>query len=170
MLLPKRPSSFTPQEPDKRAKVRDVRKKHDHIDYVFKVRKDLELEWFDIVTVVACRRAQNPSISTDGAAKRGAAHATASKAASVHSDDDESEGEDVSAGDSAGEDDEGLYEEDEYEESDEEPGKVGVVVGRLMRRHEIRSTFWTDMEEPSQDTAALAFDVFDRYDASPPYD
>ena len=56
--------------------------------------------------------------------------------------------------------------DDEYaEEEDEDDGhgvKLGVVWGRLIPRSFIRKNFWAAMEEPSQDTAALGFNIFDR--------
>lgn len=93
-------------------------------------------------------------------------------------DDDEIDNSEVEDEDeednSGGEEDDSEDEEgyDEYDECDEEDSeseektgskRIGGVFARLMRRGEIRSDFWRDMEEPSQDTAALAFDIFDRY-------
>lgn len=56
--------------------------------------------------------------------------------------------------------------DDEYaEEEGEDDGhgvQLGVVFGRIMHRSFIRRSFWAAMEEPSQDTAALGFNIFDR--------
>ena len=41
--------------------------------------------------------------------------------------------------------------------------EVGRAFGRIMRRDQIRHDFWTNIEEPSQDTSCLGFTVFDRY-------
>lgn len=41
--------------------------------------------------------------------------------------------------------------------------RIANCVANLIYRHEIRGTFYADMEEPSQDTSALAFELFDRY-------
>jgi GNAT superfamily N-acetyltransferase len=40
---------------------------------------------------------------------------------------------------------------------------IGRGYGRYIKRGLIRSTFWRDMEEPSQDLSTIAFEVFDRY-------
>jgi len=64
--------------------------------------------------------------------------------------------------------DESLHEFDPYAEEDDEDEdegcgvRLGSVGGRIMRRSFIRPNFWRDMEEPSEDTAALAFNLFDR--------
>lgn len=41
--------------------------------------------------------------------------------------------------------------------------EIGYGLGRYIRRERIKATFWRDMEEPSQDMADLAFEVFDKY-------
>ncbi|KAI9836044.1 MAG: hypothetical protein M1819_001655 [Sarea resinae] len=41
--------------------------------------------------------------------------------------------------------------------------KIGYCEGKLIRRNQIRSTFYDSMEEPSRETSLLAFDLFDRY-------
>ena len=40
---------------------------------------------------------------------------------------------------------------------------IGHALGRYICREQIRSNFWRDMEEPSQDMADIAFGLFDRY-------
>jgi len=40
---------------------------------------------------------------------------------------------------------------------------IGRAFGRYIKRDLIRPTFWRDMEEPSEELAAVAFGVFDRY-------
>lgn len=75
----------------------------------------------------------------------------------LREDDDDEEDED----DNAMRD---FEEMDGYEESEDDmSGSIGSVFGRLINRAAIRRNFWRDMEEPSQDTAALAFNIFDRY-------
>lgn len=41
--------------------------------------------------------------------------------------------------------------------------EVGRGYGKYVRRDRIASQFWQSMEEPSQDLASVAFEVFDRY-------
>lgn len=41
--------------------------------------------------------------------------------------------------------------------------KIGKGLGRFVKRDHIRSDFWRDMEEPCEELANIAFDVFDRY-------
>ncbi len=41
--------------------------------------------------------------------------------------------------------------------------RVGYCQGKLIRRRQIRATFYHEMEEPSTETSLLAFDLFDRY-------
>lgn len=41
--------------------------------------------------------------------------------------------------------------------------KIGSCLARLIRRGQMRASFWLEMEEPSQETADLAFELFDRY-------
>jgi GNAT superfamily N-acetyltransferase len=40
--------------------------------------------------------------------------------------------------------------------------QVAYCDAKLIRRRQIR-TFWSDMEEPTQETSSLAFDLFDRF-------
>ena len=40
---------------------------------------------------------------------------------------------------------------------------IGRALSRYVNRDWIRSHFWRDMEEPSEDMASIAFDIFDRY-------
>ena len=47
--------------------------------------------------------------------------------------------------------------------SDKKSKRIANCVSKLIHRDQIRGTFYADMEEPSQDTSALAFDLFDRY-------
>jgi len=95
----------------------------------------------------------------------------------VSAEDDESEsaGEEDDQFETTEEDDDESYsaEEDtdhvnddfdyDSDESEEDAHAVGYVIARLMRRGLIANTFWEDMEEPSQDTSALGFDIFDRF-------
>ncbi|KAK6222381.1 hypothetical protein LQW54_001081 [Pestalotiopsis sp. IQ-011] len=41
--------------------------------------------------------------------------------------------------------------------------KIGSCVARLIRRGQMRMSFWSEMEEPSEETSDLAFELFDRY-------
>jgi len=78
-------------------------------------------------------------------------------------DDDKDEPEDDDDGDDEDFDELDPYAEEDDEDGDEGHGvRLGSVGGRIMRRSFIRPNFWRDMEEPSQDTAALAFNMFDR--------
>lgn len=40
---------------------------------------------------------------------------------------------------------------------------IGYCNGKLIRRNEIRNTFYEEMEEPTAETSKLAFNLFDRY-------
>ena len=85
---------------------------------------------------------------------------------SIGEEDDQSESteEDDDESQSVEEDTDHLDEDFDYDtdESEEDIHAVGYVIARLMRRGLIANTFWEDMEEPSQDTSALAFDIFNR--------
>lgn len=85
---------------------------------------------------------------------------------SIGKDDDHSETseEDDHESYSEEEDADDLIEDFDYDsdESEEDAHAVGYVIARLMRRGLITNTFWEDMEEPSQDTSALGFEIFDR--------
>jgi GNAT superfamily N-acetyltransferase len=41
--------------------------------------------------------------------------------------------------------------------------QIGFCDGKLIRREKIRDVFYSSMEEPSEETCLLAFDLFDRY-------
>lgn len=47
--------------------------------------------------------------------------------------------------------------------SEEDEGHIGHCDGKLIRRGDIRATFWSNLEEPTAETSFLAFDLFDRY-------
>lgn len=47
--------------------------------------------------------------------------------------------------------------------SSSKESKIGSCLARLIRRGQMRASFWLEMEEPSQETADLAFELFDRY-------
>lgn len=44
-----------------------------------------------------------------------------------------------------------------------EHSQVAYCNAKLIRRAHMRSAFWVEMEEPSQETSDLAFELFDRY-------
>lgn len=70
--------------------------------------------------------------------------------------------------DASDDEDRDLHLDDEDESDDEDgeydpgPHVIGRAFGRLIRRDAIRSTFWSAMEEPSEDTSYLGFEIFDR--------
>jgi len=73
----------------------------------------------------------------------------------LYEDDEDEDEDDISR--SHHEDDD--YDEfDEEEEEDDISDAMGSVFARIVHRHKIRSTFWRDMEEPSQDTCKYLFD------------
>lgn len=41
--------------------------------------------------------------------------------------------------------------------------QIGKCFAKLIRRDKMRESFWFEMEKPAQETADLAFDLFDRY-------
>ncbi len=41
--------------------------------------------------------------------------------------------------------------------------QIGYCEAKLIRRSQIRATFYDDMDEPSRDTSLVAFELFDRY-------
>lgn len=41
--------------------------------------------------------------------------------------------------------------------------RIATCDAKLIRRDQIRSAFWIEMEEPTEETSSLAFDLFDRY-------
>lgn len=41
--------------------------------------------------------------------------------------------------------------------------QIGSCTAQLIRRETIRAAFWTEMDQPTQETQNLAFDLFDRY-------
>lgn len=47
--------------------------------------------------------------------------------------------------------------------SDSEHKHIGRGFGELIRRGRMRHSFYDDLEQPSQDTSRLTFDLFDRY-------
>lgn len=49
------------------------------------------------------------------------------------------------------------------DDSDSDEIQVGYCDGKLIRREDIRVKFWFAMEEPTEETCSLAFDLFDRY-------
>lgn len=51
-----------------------------------------------------------------------------------------------------------------YQQNNRSPVKqVGDCRAFLIRRNQIADTFWDDMEEPEDETAKLAFELFDRF-------
>ncbi|KAJ6112318.1 hypothetical protein N7523_008379 [Penicillium sp. IBT 18751x] len=55
----------------------------------------------------------------------------------------------------------GLIFNQDNSDSDKTP--VGYCDGKLIRREKIRDKFWFAMEQPTEETCSLAFDLFDRY-------
>jgi hypothetical protein len=49
-----------------------------------------------------------------------------------------------------------------HDDSDSGEVQVGYCDGKLIRREDIRVKFWFAMEQPTEETSSLAFDLFDR--------
>jgi hypothetical protein len=144
------------------------------VTFKFRLRESVEsFEWLKDVSVVAFQTpsGQNDELILDIKLKKEKKRPSASEIIAKMRKDmalggDDDDGDDPEDEDE--DDDEDLDEFDPYgeeEDEDEDEGlgvRLGSVSGRIMRRSFIRPNFWRDMEEPSEDTAALAFNLFDR--------
>lgn len=171
------PIGSSPEPPIKRQKlssaIQTPSSEVKGISFKFKARVDGEgFDWLQIVTVTAfpTPSGANDELVVDIKTKSKSledAFGASSLAGMMGFDGANDDGDLEEDGDEEDEDDDPMrdFEEtDEYEESEDDmSGNIGSVFARLINRAAIRRNFWRDMEEPSQDTAALAFDIFDRY-------